>query len=106
MSTPVNGIGGIGGQPRVQGLTDTRWRELTTPAAGAGFGDVLSRALAQVDGLQVQAHDAIGAFVRGEPVELHQVMAAAEEAGLALELLVELRNKVTEAYRSVMSMQS
>lgn len=43
--------------------------------------------------------------MRGEPVELHQVMAASEEAGIALEFLVEMRNKVTDAYRSVMNMQ-
>jgi flagellar hook-basal body complex protein FliE len=45
-------------------------------------------------------------FMRGEPVELHQVMAAAEESGIALEMLVELRNKFTEAYRTLVNMQS
>ena len=44
--------------------------------------------------------------MRGEAVELHQVMAATEEAGIAVEMLVELRNKFTEAYRSVIAMQS
>jgi flagellar hook-basal body complex protein FliE len=39
-------------------------------------------------------------------VELHQVTAAAEEASLSLELLVEVRNKFTEAYRTVINMQS
>jgi flagellar hook-basal body complex protein FliE len=33
-------------------------------------------------------------------------MAAGEEAGIALDLLVELRNKLVEAYRNVISMQS
>jgi flagellar hook-basal body complex protein FliE len=33
-------------------------------------------------------------------------MAAAEEAGLALEMLVEVRNKLAEAYRAVVQMQS
>jgi flagellar hook-basal body complex protein FliE len=45
-------------------------------------------------------------FANGENVELHQVMAASEEAGVALDLLIELRNKVIEAYRSVISMQT
>jgi hypothetical protein len=44
-------------------------------------------------------------FLRGEPVELHQVMAAAEEASLSLELLVETRNKLTDAYRTLMNLQ-
>jgi flagellar hook-basal body complex protein FliE len=47
----------------------------------------------------------IAAFLRGEPVELHQVMAASEEASISLELMVEIRNKLIEAYRTVMNVQ-
>jgi flagellar hook-basal body complex protein FliE len=32
-------------------------------------------------------------------------MAATEEAGIALEMLIEVRNKFTEAYRTVINMQ-
>jgi flagellar hook-basal body complex protein FliE len=71
----------------------------------APFGDLLKRALGDVTGMQERKEDMIGAFLRGEPVELHQVMAAAEEASLSLELLVETRNKLTDAYRSIMNMQ-
>jgi flagellar hook-basal body complex protein FliE len=70
---------------------------------GPSFGDLFKRAINDTNGLQGDAQDLIGAFLRGEPVELHQVMAASEEAGIALDLLVEIRNKLTEAYRSVMN---
>jgi len=70
---------------------------------GAGFGELFKRAINDTSGLQSDAKDMIGAFLRGEPVELHQVMAASEEAQISLELLVEIRNKLTEAYRSVMN---
>ncbi len=70
---------------------------------GASFGDLFKKALNDTSGLEQNAKDMIGAFLRGEPVELHQVMAASEEASIALELLVELRNKLTEAYRTVMN---
>lgn len=72
---------------------------------GPNFGDLLSRALGGVESAQHQKDNVIGAFMRGEPVELHQVMAAAEEASLSLQLLVETRNKLTEAYRSLMNTQ-
>ena len=72
---------------------------------GPGFGDLFTKALNDTSGLQDDAKEMIGAFLRGEPVELHQVMAASEEAAISLELLVEIRNKLTEAYRSVMNMQ-
>src|ERR1041385_7016085 len=66
---------------------------------GPSFGDQLKRMLGEVSSAQDTAQDSIGKFVRGEPVELHQVMAATEEAGIALEMLVEVRNKLIEAYR-------
>ena len=40
----------------------------------------------------------------GQPIELHQVMIAAEKAGIALELLVETRNRLVEAYQELMRM--
>ncbi len=74
-------------------------------AGGGGFAATLSRMIGEVSALQEESQDAIAAFVRGEPVELHQVMAAVEEAGIALELLIEVRNRLTESYRSVIQMQ-
>jgi flagellar hook-basal body complex protein FliE len=73
---------------------------------GASFADTLKNALGEVSELQTGAEDAMGAFLRGEPIEVHEVMAAAEEAGIALEMLIEIRNKLTEAYRTVSQMQS
>jgi flagellar hook-basal body complex protein FliE len=72
---------------------------------GGSFGDLFTKALNDTSSLQGDAKDMIGAFLRGEPVELHQVMAASEEAAISLELLVEVRNKLTEAYRAVMNLQ-
>jgi flagellar hook-basal body complex protein FliE len=73
---------------------------------GPSFGDTLKQALAEVSGAQDNATEQVGRFLRGEHVELHQVMAATEEAGIALEMLIEIRNKFTEAYRSVINMQN
>ena len=69
------------------------------------FADTLKEMLGEVSEVQANAEDAIGAFLRGENIEVHEVMAAAEEAGIALEMLIEIRNKLTEAYRTVSQMQ-
>lgn len=74
------------------------------PAPGASFADLFKRAVDDTSGMQENAQDMIAAFLRGEPVELHQVMAASEEAAISLELLVEIRNKLTDAYRTVMNL--
>lgn len=73
--------------------------------AGPSFGDAMKDAISNVSRLQDDAKDVITAFVQGEPVELHDVMAAVEEANISLELLVEIRNKLTDAYRAVINMQ-
>lgn len=97
----IQGVEGIGPQ-----RLDTGARPIEGVAGSdQSFADVLEDALGEVSGLQEEARDAVGAFLRGEPVELHQVMAATEEAGIALELLIEIRNKLTEAYRSVINIQ-
>ncbi|TVR64203.1 MAG: flagellar hook-basal body complex protein FliE [Gemmatimonadales bacterium] len=76
------------------------------PESGTGFADTLKRVIGDASELQVESQNAIDAFVRGDPIEIHQVMAAVEEAGIALELLIEIRNRLTEAYRTVIQMQN
>lgn len=73
---------------------------------GPSFGDTLKRFVNQVSDAQDVSATLVQKFVNGEPVELHQVMAKAQEASISLELMIEIRNKFTEAYRTVMSMQS
>lgn len=99
MSSPIRPDG-----PRFTPL-DRVLDQVQPAAGGPSFADTLSRVVNDTQGMQEDASALIGRFVRGEPVELHQVMAASEEAGIALEFLVEMRNKVTDAYRTVMNMQ-
>ncbi len=79
---------------------------LPEPAKGGAFGDVLTRAVNEVSAAQDVSGETTRRFLNGEQVELHQVMAAASEAGIALDTMIELRNKVVDAYRTVLSMQN
>jgi flagellar hook-basal body complex protein FliE len=100
----MQGPGGVGG---TQGGDAPRGYQVDIGKSEPGsFGDTLSRLLNEVSASQDIATDAMQRFVRGEHVELHQVMAATEEAGIALEVLVELRNKLTDTYRTLINMQS
>jgi flagellar hook-basal body complex protein FliE len=91
------------------GIGQDRTPSAQLPVVGASdtsFGDALTKAISEVSDTRDRASDLVQRFAAGENVELHQVMAASEEAGLALDLMIELRNKVVEAYRSVIAMQS
>ena len=106
----LGGLGAAGGVGGAYGAGDGAVQvPLTRPGAGAAgpsFGDTLKQFVSGVSDAQDAAGDLRDRFLRGDPVELHQVMAAGEEASLSLELMVELRNKVTEAYRQLISIQS
>jgi len=120
MTAPIGGFGGGFGPGGPAGPGGIGQRKLGLDIAGEGslapsggslpsldgpsFGDTLKRALGQVSEAQDVAQDYIQKFVSGQPVELHQVMAATEEASISLEMLVELRNKVMDAYKTVMQM--
>ena len=77
-----------------------------TGEVGPSFKDTFTRAMNEISDTRDRGADLAERFAAGEPVELHKVMAASEEAGLALDLAIEMRNKVVEAYRSLINMQS
>ncbi len=71
---------------------------------GGNFNDIFSEMINSVDGLQIEAAQIQEAFMNGEPVELHQVMIKAQEAGISMDLLLEIRNKLLNAYNEIMRM--
>lgn len=112
MSDMIPGIGGPGaGMGAGAGIGEIGFGRGvvrgTAATDGPSFADTLTQALGQVSAVQDDAALKVQAFLNGDPsVELHQVMAAGQEAGIALEMLVEVRNKVLEAWQSLSTMQS
>jgi flagellar hook-basal body complex protein FliE len=78
----------------------------TTPAEAAeSFGSFLKEAIENLNGQQAYAEQLGGQFIRGEAVDVHQLKIAGEKASLGLELTVQIRNKVVEAYQEIMRTQ-
>jgi len=74
-------------------------------AAGQSFAQALQKAIGQVNTAQVQRDRMIDGVVTGEVTQVHDVMVAAEEAKLAFDLMLEVRNKLLESYNQIMQMQ-
>jgi flagellar hook-basal body complex protein FliE len=69
------------------------------------FSQMLKQAIDNVNGLQNQTGELRNRFEMGdEQVSLGDVMIASNKSSLAFEATVQVRNKVVEAYKSVMSM--
>ena len=73
--------------------------------AGESFTNVLGNALAQVNQLQNQATSSISALATGEKTSLHDTMIAMEQADVSFRLMMQVRNKIVEAYQEIMRMQ-
>ncbi len=80
-------------------------KSLVGGAKGPGFEDMFTKFLTDVNGMQVQADQSIQKMVSGEIKDVHQVMLAVGEAKVAFNLLLEIRNKVMDAYQEVIKMR-
>jgi flagellar hook-basal body complex protein FliE len=74
------------------------------PAPGASFGQVLKDSLAQVNSLQHEADGAIQSLATGGGATLHDTMLAVQKAELSFKLMMQVRNKIVEAYQEVLRM--
>ncbi len=96
---------------RSQALKDVRdgaeQAQSAKPAApAANFGDTLGNALQQVSVVQQRSSDMQAAYERGEVTDIAQVMLARQEAGVAFEATLQVRNKLLTAYQDIMRMGS
>ena len=79
-------------------------KALGQPKADTSFSELFSNMINSVNDAQLDASQIEEAFLSGDPVELHQLMIKAEEAGIAMDLLLEVRNKLVSAYNQIMQM--
>jgi flagellar hook-basal body complex protein FliE len=73
-------------------------------APGAGFAATLDTALRQVSAVQAHSGAMQVAYERGQVTDIAQVMLARQEAGVAFEATLQVRNKLLTAYQDIMRM--
>ena len=124
----MSGISGIGGAGSVQQIialrqqivdrsallqdlhaarTGTASAQISDPAdttQAGGFADTLKGALEGVNSTQANASDLTEAYERGEVTDIAKVMLARQEAGVAFEATLQVRNKLLSAYQDIMRM--
>ncbi|MCH7839796.1 MAG: flagellar hook-basal body complex protein FliE [Planctomycetes bacterium] len=69
------------------------------------FKSVLIQSLEEVNRLQTAADAGVQRLLTGETDNVAEVLAAVNKAGIAFDLLMEIRNKLTEAYQEIKQMQ-
>jgi len=78
----------------------------TAPAAqGGSFGDIFTQSIAKVDQLQHEAEDASRQLALGNEKDIHKTTIAMEKADIAMNLMLQIRNKLITAFDEVRRMQ-
>ena len=89
--------------------------ELPRPVEGAAdestagapsFQTILGDLVREVNGLQEDASKSIEGLVTGETQNIHDVTTRMTEAGIAFDLMMEVRNKLLDAYQQILQMQT
>ena len=73
-------------------------------ASGSGdseFMSTLRNAMDQVGQLQSEADGKVAQLLTGNGQDVHSAMIAVEKASLAFQMMVQVRNKIVQAYQQV-----
>jgi flagellar hook-basal body complex protein FliE len=81
---------------------------VATPATSSGkssqFVETLKQAVSQAEGLQTQADKQVEGLLNGEGNDVHSAMIAVEKANLSFQLMMQVRNKIVDAYQEIARM--
>jgi len=91
----------------VGSLTDVTRVDITPEPekSGVSFKEIVKDAISEVNKLQKNADELAVKLATGDVEDVHRAMIAMQKAKLALDLTIQVRNKVIEAYQEVMRMQ-
>lgn len=67
----------------------------------SNFMNTLQDAMSQVGQLQNEADGKVSQLLTGNGQDVHSAMIAVEKANLAFEMMVQVRNKIVQAYQQV-----
>ena len=77
----------------------------TAAVKGSGFFDALEKSMSEVNADQLQADVAIKDLVAGRTKNIHETMLQIQKAELSLKTMMQVRNKIIEAYKEIIRMQ-
>ena len=73
--------------------------------SGVTFSDFLKSTVQEANDLQKDANHAVEELAVGKTKDIHATMIAIEKADISFRFLMQIRNKVIDAYREIMKMQ-
>ena len=87
------------------GLPASALPQVGSDPRGKDFKSVLLDSLEQVNRLQGEADQGVQRLLAGESDNVAEVLSAVNKAGIAFDLLMEVRNKMVDAYQEIQQMR-
>jgi len=89
-----------------EAISQQMWASVgQAPPSDPTFSQTLRQSIQRVDQAQRQADKAVVDLVTGRQQNLHQTMIAMEQADLAFQTMMQIRNKLVVAYEEIFRMQ-
>ena len=103
---PIDAYRAIQSSQPIQPLERTEQTGANNATGPNSFQSMLGNLVREVNGLQEDANRSIEGLVTGETTNIHDVTTRMAEAGIAFDLMMEVRNKLMDAYQEIMRMQA
>lgn len=94
----------------ISGLPQIDWGkvqlDVRQPASNRSeFFDTLESAIDKVQEMQTSADQQVAGVLKGDGQDLHTAMVAVEKADLTFQMMMQVRNKIVQAYQTIAQMQ-
>jgi flagellar hook-basal body complex protein FliE len=93
------------GLPAYTGTLPTSPSVPSSSETEGGFGATLRDAISQVNNLSDASDQKVADLIKGGQGDVHNVMIAVEKADIAFQLMMQVRNKIVNAYQEVSKLQ-
>lgn len=99
-------LGSVQGVEALTGAVGTTAAAGTSGAAGAGFGNLLTDAVENLERVQQKSDGLAVRALTGDLADVHEYTVAATESKMTLELTAAIRNKAVDAFNEILRMQA
>jgi flagellar hook-basal body complex protein FliE len=99
MPTPIQNLSSLPLLPSVPA------GKIDAPQGGSSFQDFLLRSIGEVNSMQTEADQAVEKLVTGGDVTPAAVLTAVQKADIAFDLMLQVRNKLIDAYQEIEKLQ-
>ena len=71
----------------------------------SSFSDILSQSIKEVNSAQINANNAVKDLVAGKTENIHETMIQMQKASISFQMMMEVRNKLVDAYKEIIKMR-